>query len=100
MKAILILDEMPKNCAECILANEDYDVCQATQKSISYNERGYGFECPLKPIPEKKDTYKTPEERKQRHEIRTAADLKPFLIYYARRGFNACIDEIIGEENV
>lgn len=79
-KAILVID-MPKTCGECILANEDYDCCQATQKSISYNERGYGVECPLKPMPQKKK------------EVRG--------FYYQTTweiGYNACIDEILGEK--
>lgn len=91
-KAILILDKMPKNCKDCHLWLEDYR-CIGEFNIIKRPNN-----CPLKPLPKKKDTYKTPEERKQRHEIRTKADLEPFLIYYAYRGYNACIDEILGEK--
>lgn len=82
MKAILVMD-MPKTCDECKLANEDYDVCQATQKSISYNERGYGSECPLKPMP-KQNTFTYESNDYQ----------KGYVI-----GYNTCLDEILrGEE--
>lgn len=91
MKAILVMD-MPKTCDECKLANEDYDVCQATQKSISYNERGYGIECPLKPLPQKNkydgDKYATVDYENDVN-----------LGHYLNKGWNACIDEILrGEE--
>lgn len=82
-KSILVI-EMPKNCGECILANEDYDCCQATQKSISYDERGYGIECPLKPMPEKMGNRLVVNDE----EITSAY----------QSGFNDCIDEILGEE--
>lgn len=84
-KAILVIYEMPKNCGECILANEDYDCCQATQKSISYDERGYGIECPLKPMPQKKVIdYETFEEDGQK--------------YAYEVGFNDCVNELVGED--
>lgn len=83
MKAILVID-MPNTCADCRLVNEDYDICQATLKSISYNERGYGFECPLKPMP--KQIIKTESDK-------TYWDCPEFY-----NGYNTCIDEILGEQ--
>ena len=88
-KAILVMD-MPKTCNECKLANEDYDVCQATQKSISYNERGYGIQCPLKPLPEKKHN---------NGGYRVIDGTEWFYDSEHDDGWNDCLDEILrGEE--
>ena len=73
-KAILILDEMPKQCNICPLFEKYCDVDK--DFSLTGFKRAGG--CPLKPLPQKED------------------DLR-YLDSYAK-GFNDCIDEILGEE--
>lgn len=86
MKAILVIDEMPKNCGECRFC--DGDCCYITSNK---NEELGGVIldcvdhldiredwCPLKPMPETKETY-TKDKAKD---------------YWIACGWNACIEEL------
>lgn len=80
MKAILIID-LPKMCADCpmftwaditdIECEEGF--CTHTHKLVHYNERP--LDCPLKPMPKKKNT-----------------DFHPNIVY--ANGWNDCLKEI------
>ena len=86
-KAILVLENMPKCCDECPLYNIDYKVgwCKGIYKRTGvtdvHSEKANW--CPLKEVPQKKlcetgDTY---------HSL------------VIKTGYNACIDEILGDDN-
>ena len=76
-KAMLIMD-MPSNCLECPCLNE-LDECEA----MKYEDVGdIGRKptwCPLREVPQKKDTKYNPTRNP-----------------YITQGYNACIDEILG----
>ena len=93
-KAILVID-MPKNCEECRLMNEHYDndygwqtYCGADYHRIK--EKNKKYFCPLKPLP-KKDNCKIPYIS-NRIKLSDGEE----VAYYM--GFNACLDEILGEK--
>ena len=95
MKAILVLDEMPKGCNDCPL----YQMVETKVSGLTYPV-GYGWcsvdgidlerdtplLCPLKSMPEKM------EELKDRGENHCEYSLIERLEY--RKGWNACIEEI------
>lgn len=91
MKAILILDEMPKSCNECQLKVLDADLYYTTYacKNVAcetddiLETTKYEMNCPLKRLPKKK-------------EIKEVKQLKDFTEQYSDIGFNACLDEILG----
>lgn len=83
-KAVLVMD-MPSSCDKCPLFGSHYSdiTCRANGRSINYpypKEARQDW-CPLKPAPEKKHTTDN------------------FWEMCANIVRNACIDEIIGEEN-
>lgn len=87
-KAILVLD-MPSCCNECFALDEygDYPICLITkeQKGYTFKTREQKMDkCPLKPIPEKK-------------EIDRNKCSDPFYEFEYEYGYNAAIDEILGE---
>ena len=91
MKAILVID-MPKKCEECpFFENEDVRSCLAYMDFKAYTiiltkvgEEKAHF-CPLKPMPQKmKVDYDT---------IATCEVTEKVVAM----GWNACIDEILGE---
>ena len=55
-KAVLVLPEMPENCADCRLEDSEYNICKPTYKDVPFKSR---FEperpdwCPLRTLPEK-----------------------------------------------
>lgn len=76
LKAILILD-MPSSCEECKYNTSYYqidDICSADKTM-----------CPLKPLPQKKDTHGRYIENQY---IETAYEV----------GWNDCVDELGGKE--
>lgn len=85
MKAILVL-EMPSACKDCPLrVSIDESICVNTLKDITDKEY---FEqrpdwCPLKPMPSKKPTIGKESEND---------------ILCMNAGYNACIDEILGDK--
>lgn len=88
MKAILVID-MPKNCITCRYRfgkwNEEVgtfhicSICDERLREEDFGENRADF-CPLKPMPEKKKTL---------DDIYAGSGFD--------RGYNACIDEILGE---
>lgn len=82
MKAILVVD-MPKDCRECPCFY-DWLCCQAKDGlNVVGDKRPRG--CPLKPMPQKKET-------------RNAIQYRGLAEEYRKEGFNECIDEILGGE--
>lgn len=83
MKAILVVD-MPDNCAECQFCGfggkdlEKY-VCCLTKE---YSDDTHMVGCPLKPMPQKKEIEWSDSFGKHNY----------------KKGFNECIDEILGEK--
>ena len=95
MKAILVI-EMPNECWECPMhidgvddENEEIMVCKAKARESDYGKRPKW--CPLKPMPQKNkydvDKYATVDYENN-----------ITLGHYLNIGWNACIDEILGEE--
>ena len=80
MKAILMLKEMPKSCKDCILCTDNW-WCVADDEPTDDKKRPTW--CPLKPLPQKK-----------------TIDIAKWNDYGSGwdNGYNACIDEILGEE--
>lgn len=90
-KAMLIMD-MPSSCSECEFCREtgeDRHVCEQKVfngrcKRINYDVENYMYEkptwCPLREVPQKKEFVN----------LETAYDR------IIKRGYNACIDEILG----
>ena len=77
-KAVLVMD-MPKDCYECKL--QDWLTCRiAKQCNTSHSRPDW---CPLREVMEKKEA-----------DIYTTAYDKATII-----GYNACIDELLGEEH-
>ena len=95
MGAILVLDKMPENCMECPLRFQDGDTddwfrfrCFASTDQIP--KEGRLCNCELKPMPIK-------EEGFAYYQTRDGVWHKPSEVGYAG-GWNACIDEILGEK--
>lgn len=96
MKAILVID-MPYKCEDCHLLDTtdivhnggDYAYCHALHKPLKNTSITQFINvrkpknCPLKPLPVKKDGQWIISENKENE-------------YHI--GWNACIDEILGEE--
>lgn len=81
MKAILVLDEMPENCFKCKL--QDWANCRIVKGCHTGDTRPDW--CPLKPMPEKMQVcgkYPQPDGIVPSYKI----------------GYNACIDEILGDK--
>lgn len=84
--AVLILD-MPDNCADCNFLNDNYDYLECI---VTGETRGYTFnmhdkkmdKCPLRLIPEK---------------VNRSGCYDEYGDGYAD-GWNACLEEIIGEK--
>lgn len=89
-KAIFIMD-MPENCVKCNLRFDNYGICDicilADDVIDAYYETYTKPDwCPLKELPEKydiEDVLKKPHDRDWTGEFEA--------------GYNACIDEILGE---
>lgn len=90
MKAILVMD-MPKSCCscnmcnsndECILQDEDANF----KASDSWEELRKG--CPLKPMPDKAEVSDCDE----------LCDTDDWYDSGYADGYNACIDEILGDK--
>lgn len=83
-KAILILD-MPINCKNCSLSEMSYDfnkiLCVPMQESYDKFAKQKPDWCPLREIPKKNKENYYPDE---------------YMDGYGD-GWNACIDEILGE---
>ena len=79
-KAILVID-MPDNCRECTLCDEDHityrDYCRITNNYILAMEKPEW--CPLKPAPKKV-------------KVMYGDDSQDW-----DKGYNSCVEEIVGE---
>ena len=88
MKAILVLDEMPKNCLECPLgknmsiAIETCIQCPLGKCAIDAETEIRPDWCPLRELP-------NPKEQGKAENI---------LEIFTNAGYNACIDEILGDK--
>ena len=88
MKAILVMD-MPKNCLKCPLgknmsiAIETCIQCPLGKCAIDAEAEIKPDWCPLKPMPKKKPTIGKESEND---------------ILCMNAGYNACIDEILGDK--
>ena len=88
MKAILLIDEMPKNCRVCPLKTEkdgylNYCFTGKTLHADVIFANNRLVDCPLKPMPNKKKPNDPDETWEELHH---------------RFGYNDCIDEIFGEQ--
>lgn len=82
MKAILVI-EMPSSCSECNF--HQYGICHAVRKCITGTPEELKSKpdwCPLNPMPSEKNEDKA----------YTMTQL------YRAQGYNACIDEILGDK--
>ena len=91
MKAILVLDEMPSDCNDCLLCryahnmepfDEDEAYCEKLFKSVKeeISKETRPDWCPLRPVPEK------------RHALDNFWEMCANIVR------NACIDEILGDK--
>lgn len=98
MKAILILNNMPEDCFDCDFCQGGYllsYLCGLTGEEFEFiNGERKGF-CPLKPMPKKLEL-KTEDEID--NYIKNLGYERVGNIHDTIGGYNACIDEIIGEE--
>jgi len=85
VKAILVL-EMPSSCMGCnflhceIEENKEYCEAREIRKQVDLAKEEKPDWCPLKPMPEKKDSA-------------IGTNYQRFV-----KGYNACIDEIVGDK--
>lgn len=95
-KAVLVID-MPKACCKCPFFHSDFDIkhgaCRANKMELTKDNFYFQKpdECPLKPLPEKKYSIPFPSATPQLYEGMMESEND--------KGWNACIDEIVGEEN-
>lgn len=91
MKAILVLDKMPKSCKECRLCYNGIDcVINGWVVFADEGQTNRSSRCPLKPLQEKLDSTLI---ALQRGEYEVSAEL-----FYQVEGYNRCIERILGEE--
>ncbi len=99
-KAILVID-MPSCCEECFALDfhGDYPRCIITdeQRGYTFNTRTQRMTyCPLKPMPEKTEVPAFDDSIKA--ENKNAEEVGMYM--YDRgiyRGYNLCVDRILGE---
>lgn len=89
-KAILILDEMPKSCIDCEIFDNEQLLCLGGKVHFKDIDKVQSW-CPLKPMPKKKDEYK---EALESFNGNMSNEL-----HFACEGWNACLEQILGEEN-
>lgn len=84
-KAVLVMD-MPSSCEECHLLSVGR-YCKGKEAPNvavdSHLDKSKPDWCPLKPMPEKKED--------------NSANTESFACF--KLGYNACIDELLGEEH-
>lgn len=84
-KSVLVIDT-PENCDKCKIRAINLAWCNISRKSTSHHPSGKPMDernrpdwCPIKPLPEKKDFWEEEHGGK------------------FSEGWNACIDEITGD---
>ena len=110
MKAILVID-MPNDCSHCPVSSiSDYQyICDEMGRIMSEDEY-YAQKpdwCPLKPIPEKmkvkaekiEDIMHTELQLMDIFSNKIMAEVKFETDKLFALGYNACLDEILGEQN-
>lgn len=86
-KAVLVMD-MPSKCRECLcwsINNRGDAICKAKRKFIDTGDGSKPNWCPLRELPEKKD-------------LKELAKHSLGEDYIWSEGWNACINEILGEQ--
>ena len=87
MKAILVLDKMPKGCAYCKYYTPH--TCLLSYEDTSLYAENRSVFCPLKPMPEKKHAHTF-------HYVDSKGDLLQGEMYEDYdAGWNDCIDKIL-----
>lgn len=106
-KAILILDEMPKNCGECKLYMNNGNSYWCKAAGIDTTGFTIPASCPLKPMPKKKEVKKIMQPKdfiytETQYDI-IANKIMEKINYDVEtifnEGYNSCLDEILGEEH-
>lgn len=95
MKAILVLDKMPKTCRECKITYLDTgddayfgaNVYRCVIDNSEIYTEGRQYDCPLKPMPEKKDEH-----------VKIDNWGLEGIINAEHRGYNRCLEDLLGDE--
>ena len=102
-KAILVID-MPKSCLECNFRRienrgvwKGFSSCGLTKEIIWCDLSSKPIECPLRPLPEKKEELNLNTILKVVESKEEIFD--GIFLSYMIDGYNACIDEIGGGAN-
>lgn len=84
--SVAVIDTPENGCMDCAVCKESFfkTICGITGNGVSGNRERGGFpeECPLKPVPEKRNRTKYLNEQYQHPTFDV--------------GWNACIDELTG----
>ena len=92
MKAVLVID-MPRNCWGCPCNEVDSDGmswCNALAKNTIHSNVERQPWCPLRPLPQKKNTSKL-------QGFGNSQIVWTDRIIHQNEGWNDCLDEIVGE---
>lgn len=87
-KAILVVD-MPSSCSRCIIFNDNQLLCCGSKVNYKESKVMRAYTCPLKHVPSRKD---------ERVKLDGFSWELESIMNAERRGYNKCLDEIIGEE--
>lgn len=93
-KAILVL-EMPNNCYQCPYCDCKDNYCVLCGESMETQGERQSW-CPLKELPQKKEY--TPLRIDDAFELVGSNAIRIQVGNVYIRGFNACLEEILGEE--
>ena len=89
MDAILVLDKMPESCSQCEIFNFSDLTCLGCKVNFKDVGKVQSW-CPLKPLPQKN---KYDVEKYATVDYENNVNLG----HYLNKGWNDCIDEILGE---
>ena len=96
MKSILVIDT-PKSCSECPCFCLYYCLPTKKELGIAMSQMGIPINfCPLKPMPQELPTPYMMRQIQIANGIQT--EKPPYTEDY-QKGYNDCINEILGEEN-
>ena len=94
MKAILVID-MPKKCGDCKLFMNNGNSYWCAKTGYDTTSSSMPSNC-LKPIPQKLNDLNI-EDTIIKVRGREMVSLEKAIKYAKQKGYNACIDEILGE---
>lgn len=101
MKAMLIVD-MPKSCEDCELCRDGYLCLRLGEVGESVENGTKDLRCPLKPMPNKKEEISIDDTKislkVNNHVVVHKINFEKAILYAKQRGFNDCLNEILGEE--